>query len=237
MAKKTKTNDIFESHIVLSMFLQFHRNTIESEVNSFKEYIIDSRNNISKQQVSFNKMIEEEKKKHPDNINDLIDAYENQYYQINEFYPATFNNSTLLSLYSLFEFNLKSLCVTLQECEELKIKLGDINGQGYIDTSNKYLILVADLDLTELKTTWMQITLFQQLRNCIVHNNSSILTKKNQVIKDLEIYKYIKKNPNLKINKENGIFIISDDQFLLDTLDAIEKYLISVIKKLESKYK
>lgn len=240
MTEKIENIPNFEAISILSMFLQFDRITIESEIDSFKEYIIDNRNNIKKLQDSFNLMIEEQKKKYPDNIEDLYESYESQYYNYLEFYPATFNNSTLLSLYSLFEFNFKNLCITLQNNAQFKIKLEDINGQGHIDISRKYINLVAGIDLTELEATWQKIIVYQQLRNCIVHNNSSILKKKNQDIKNiktLDIYKEIKKNPNLKINEGNGTFIISNDQFLLDFLDLIEKYLLSILKKLEGQNK
>ncbi len=232
MITESSNNDLFKTKIVLPMFLQFHKNTIFSEIDSFREYIIDSRNNIKKQQNIFNEMIETEKKKYPENIDGLLEHYEEQYYQINKFYPATFNNSTLLSLYSLFEFNLKSLCITVQDCEEMKIKLDDINGEGYISKSKKYLNLVVGLDLNELEQTWEKITFFQRLRNCIVHFNSNIKKKKNQVVKNLDIYKEIENNPYLKID-DRGTFIISDDKFLLDILDLINIYLKTIIKKLE----
>lgn len=235
MTDNSKTiRDLFKASPVLPMLLQFHRGTIESEIKSFKEYIIDNRFSIKKQQDSFNKMIEEQVKSNPDNTQEIYEWYEDQHYQYNEFYPATFNNSTLLSLYSFFEFNLKHLCITLHRHKQYSIKLDDLSGQNYIEKSKKYLTLVANIDLTDLDSTWQEITKFQQIRNCIVHNNSNIIKQKEQPLKNQPLYQTIKNNTNLKLNEDKGTFIISDDQFLLDVTDTIEMYLVTILKKLEA---
>lgn len=230
----TSIRDLFKPSPILPMLLQYHRGTIESEIKSFQEYIIDNRFNIKKQQDSFNKIIEDQVKKNPDDTQEIYEWYEDQYYQYNEFYPATFNNSTFLSLYSFFEFNLKHLCLTLNRHKKYSIKLDDLSGQNYIEKSKKYLRLVASLDLTDLDLTWEEITKFQQLRNCIVHNNSNIIKQKDQPIKNQPLYQVIKNNTNIKLNEEKGTFIISNDQFLLDVTETIEKYLVTIIRKLEA---
>lgn len=110
----------FEPVSALSIYLNLARMTVEFEIESFKEYINDTKQSIQKQQDSFNSMFEEQKKKYPDNIAELYGTtYGDKNYQYNEFYPATFNNSTFLSLYSVFEFNLKNLCITLQSKETI----------------------------------------------------------------------------------------------------------------------
>jgi len=235
MTEKLSNKKLFKSTPVLPILLQFHRVSIDSEINSFKEYIIDTRHSIQKQQDSFNSMIEEQKKKHPNNIEDLIEAYEGQYYQYNEFYPATFNNSTLLSLYSLFEFNLKNLCLTLQNYAQYTKKLDKQSGDNYIQKSKNYLTLVVGLDLTGLDSIWKELDDFRLLRNCIVHNNSNIIKQKKKPITEQNpLYQIIKNNLYIKLNETRGTFIISNDKYLLDISERIEKYLITVIKKLEA---
>lgn len=233
--KSTSIRELFKASPILPILLQYHRGTIESEIKSFKEYIIDNRFSIKKQQESFNKMLEEQVKSNPDDTQEIYEWHEDQYYQYNEFYPATFNNSTLLSLYSFFEFNLRHLCITLDRHKKYSIQLEDLSGQNYIEKSRKYLNLVVNLDLTDLDSAWQAIIKFQKIRNCIVHNNSSIIKQKDQPIKKQPLYQIVKNNANLKLNEKKGTFIISNDQFLLDVTDTIEKYLVTIIKKLEGR--
>ncbi len=77
MTDETKSiRDLFKPSPVLPMLLQYHRGTIESEIKSFQEYIIDNRFNIKKQQDSFNKMIEEQVLKNPDDSQEIYEWYE-----------------------------------------------------------------------------------------------------------------------------------------------------------------
>src|SRR6478609_5582990 len=94
-----------QSSGVIPMLLQFERFSIRSEHDSFKEYIVDNRNSIKKQQDEFNKMIEKRVAQDPSNADEIYDWYLDQYHQYTDFYPALFNSSTLLSIYSSFEFN------------------------------------------------------------------------------------------------------------------------------------
>ncbi len=234
MAKKKLSKKLFKPAAVLPMLLQFHRSSIESEVDAFKEYIIDNRHSIKKQQKEFNKMVEDEIKLHPGNEHEISEWYEDQYSRYNDFYPAIFNNSTLLSVYSYFEFNLKRLCITLQNHKKHLIKLDDFGGQNYIDKSRKYIKLVEALDISSLDNTWQKITKYQNVRNCVVHNNSNIIKNKDLEVKKQPLYQILKTNPHLKLNEGNGTFIINDDQYLLDFCDIISEYLVEIIKKLEA---
>lgn len=244
MTEKSSNRPNFEGVTALSNLLRLHKMTIEFEINSFKEYININKENIKRQQDRLNSLIEEYQKKYPveysnnpyenQGFNELY-PYEDQHYQYNEFYPTTFNNATLLSLYSLFEFNLKSICIILHKNECYKIKLDDLNGRNYIEKSKKYLTLVVNLDLSDLDVIWKEIVKYQQIRNCIVHNNSDIMHQKGDLIEKQPLYQTIKNNVNLKLNEERGTFIISNEQFLLDFSDIIEKYLITIIEKLVAK--
>jgi len=233
MEPKEPYTDLFKPTPLLPILLQIHRVTARTQVDSFINYIIDSRQSIKKMQEDFNKSVEEEAKKHPQEEQEIYEWYEDQYYQYSEVYPVLFMNSTALSLYSFFEFNLKSLCHTLYVQKKYSKNPDKLTGNNYIEKSKRYLKLYAGIDLTDIEKLWQEITKFQKIRNCIVHNNSNIIKNKGQKIEKQPLYQIIKKNKNLELNKEKGTFIIKDDQFLLDFCDIIEKYFVSVVEKLE----
>lgn len=218
---------------VLPMLLEFLSSTIELEAKSFKEYILDSRISVKKQQDEFNSKIDNQMNLNPDGAQEIHEFYEDEYYQFNEFYPSTFNNSTLIMIYSFFEYNLRSMCNYLHRIQGHKISLDDLQGNNYIEKSKKYLTLVVGLNLDDLEMTWNKITKIQNIRNCIVHNNSNIRKSKKQDLKNSDLYKVIKSNPNLKLNEEKGTFSISDDQFLIDVIETVEIYLIEIVSKLK----
>lgn len=224
---------IFNASPVLPMILEFHRVTILTEIKSFKDYIIENHNSMSERQTAFNDMIEEKVKSYPDNEQEVYEWFEDDLYQYNEFYPTMFNNSTLLSIYSFFEFSLKNLCTSLSKYWQYKIQLDDLDGRNYIEKSKKYLILIANLDLTDIDSIWQEITKFQKIRNNIVHNNSNIIRQKDKPLEKQLLYPIVNSNRYLKLNIEKGTFIIENNQFLLDMLDLIEKYLTSIIGKFD----
>lgn len=231
MSKADSLRSSLKSTPVLPMLVEFLKSTIELEMKSFNEYIVDSRKSIQKQQRLFKKKIDERINSSPDGVEEIYDWYADEYFQYNEFYPTTFHNSTLISLYSFFEFNLKHICFYLHRIQKFKIKPKDLAGENYIEKSKKYLTLVVGVDLSDLDPIWNELTKFQQLRNCIVHNNSNI-KQKDQKISTHPLYQFIIKNPNLQLNENKGTFIINNDQLLLDFSDTIKKYLLSILAKI-----
>lgn len=224
----------FKASPVLPMIIELHRGTILTEVKSFKNYIIESRNNISERQNSFNDMIKENLKSYPNNEQIIYAWFDDEHYQYNEFYPTIFNNSTLLSIYSFFEFNLKNLCISMSKCEKFAGELDDLNDRNLIKKSKKYLTLIANLDLKDIESIWVKITDFQKIRNCIVHNNSNIVQQKDIPIEMQKLYSIVNGNKHLKLDIRKGAFVIDNDQFLLDMLDLTENYLLTIIGKLET---
>ncbi len=236
METTSNPEDIFKPVSFIPMILSIQRHSISNETDIFKEYIIDNRTNINKVKEEFIKRVNVELEKYPGQEQDIHEHYEDQYYQYTEFYPAIFNNSTLLSLYSFFELNLKELCHTMETYQGLRIKLKDLSGQNYVEKSRRYLELVVGIDLSDLQSTWEKITFYQRIRNKIAHNNSSIVEKKGPITSQ-PLYNAVVANSDLKLKESNGTIIISNDKFLIDFCDIIQQYLVPVILKIESKIK
>lgn len=233
MSKEKGFRELFKATPVFPIIMQYHGNIITTEKDSFKEYIVDSRNSIKHRQKQLSDNIDDLIKSNPNDQQEIHEWYEEQHYHYNEFYPNTLNNSTFLSLYSFFEYNLKSICVSLNKYGSARVKPDDLSGRNYIEKAKKYLTLILELDLSSLEMSWIEITKFQQLRNCIVHNNSNIFKNKDQPIKNQPLFQIVDSNKYLDINLENGTISINDDQFLIDTAECYHDYLKSVLKKIK----
>ncbi len=212
----------------LSMYIDFSGISIRTELSSLKNYIIDNKNSISKMQQEFKSMIESELKKHPENEQDIYEAYADNYSEVSNYYPTIFNNSTLIVLYSFFESNMKNICDLLHEHKPYKKK---VKG-SYIEESKKYLQSIAMIDLSDLGSLWEKINKYRKIRNSIVHNNSNIIESEGKVTEQ-PLYQIIKNYCSLTLDEKNGTFTITDNKFLISFIDISEKYLTSIIKKIQ----
>jgi hypothetical protein len=241
MIKKSDVQKILEAIPFLELFLGIHKTTISREMIGMKEYIIDGVSNINKLQEKFNKSLQKQMDEFP-NFADYNGKkiakqryQENtQHYQYKNLYPVTFNNSTLLTLYSFFEYNLKELCYTLNEHNKYNVTVDDLSGNDYIEKSKKYLKLVANVDVDKYDKDWKSIKEYQQIRNRIVHHNSSIAMKGKEFTQQ-SLYQYITKSNCLKLDLKNGNFNIIDHQYLLNFCNLIEKYIIDIIEEASKK--
>ncbi|MBC7652752.1 MAG: hypothetical protein H7101_13490 [Deinococcales bacterium] len=166
--------------------LQLHQTIFEYEIASFRQYIINIRQSITKQQEEFNQLFERIRERERDAEGDCGDVYEfyrEEDYLYNSFTSASYNSSTLMSLYSLFKFNLMKLCSTLQECLNSNMKPDGSKKTNEIEKSRKYLELVASIEFTGLETIWEAIDNFRILRNRIAHNNSKPWFVSSRIIK------------------------------------------------------
>ena len=115
------------------------------------------------------------------------------------------------------------------------MRVKDLAGNNYIEKSRRYLEIVAEINLDDTKLEWQKITQIQKLRNCIAHNDANIVKDKSIPIEKQELYKTLINDNRLEFDKTNGDFYIKEPEFLLDTIELIKKYLITVIDKLKVK--
>lgn len=234
MAEESNFRELFSAIPIQTMFLQFHKIAISTEMYSMKEYIIDGLSNIKSLQESLRKSVQEQMDKYPNDAEDIGEQYSEQYYQYKNLYPATFNNSTLLTLYSFFEYNLKALCHTMNQQNKYNLTVDDLSGGNYIEKSKKYLRLVVGIEVDKFSADWKMIEEYQQIRNCIVHNNSNIIKKANPIHQQ-PLYNYVHNSAYLDLDSNKGTFTIIDHQYLLDFCDVIERYIICVIREINPK--
>ena len=176
--------------------------------------------------------INEQIESNPDEVADIHDFHREQFERYYDFHPKFFHNSTLLTLYSFFEYNLKSICNLLKEHKNYNLKVDDLSGNNYISKSKKYLKLLAGISVDNFDDLWRQIEDYQKIRNSIVHNNSCIIRNSDSLEKQ-PLYQIIKKSECLELNEKDGTFKISHHKYLMDLIDLISKYITSIIQELK----
>ncbi len=203
------------------LILQLYRGHTSSELDSFKDYIVHSSENILTTQVEFEKLFSSEES--TDESQD--DYWNHEYHKLNDIFPYFFRQSTFIGLYSFLENRLYSLCDNLQRIKGYKIKISDLNGKNYIEKSKKYLKLIVGLETDDMNALWNKITEYQKIRNCLVHSNGSI--NDNQ-----PLYKIVAANSSLELDSNNKIQITSDD-FLLSFISIIKDYIMLLYDKIK----
>lgn len=217
---------------IIYIIIDIHKSTIKAELDSYREYIRESAGELQKKQTSFNVMIENLLSKDPQNRIDVYEWYEEQSINWNDFFPFAFNNSTYLTLYSFFEYNLKDICQSVHKYGGFTRRV-DFGKGDYIGAGKKYLQL-AGLDLADKEAIWGTIRKHQELRNSIVHNNSNIFRNYEKPIEEQSLYNFLSKNKYIKLDNAKGTFKIGDYQFLIEFCDQIESYLITILDKIST---
>lgn len=87
-------------------------------------------------------------------------------------------NSIFTSMFSHLEYKLYLFCKAIEKSNYFKIKIDNLNGST-LEKYFNYLNLVANIEsATRKQKNYQNLTLFQKVRNKIVHNGGMILTNK-----------------------------------------------------------
>lgn len=152
---------------------------------------------------------------YPELKDQLKDFYEIDYIKI----PCYLYNSAIVSLYSLLENNIISLCNIIQLETNSPIGFRDLAGFNVIEKGKFYLEKIANLDFEKLGKEWSSITDFQKLRNLIVHNNAQMKNPEQ----DIKLMSRVK---IIRVIEQN--FYIKDISLVYEFLGLIEKFIISI---------
>lgn len=85
-----------------------------------------------------------------------------------EYFPNLQRRSSLITLFSFFEYELNRLCSLFQVTENYQHSLKDVAGAGIV-RARTYLRKVALVDLSDPTRPWNDIRNIQALRNLVVH--------------------------------------------------------------------
>src|SRR5690606_30480133 len=122
-------------------------------------------------------------------------------------------NSIFISMFSHFEYKLFLYCKAIEKSNEFKIKLDNLSGSTLVKYLN-YLNLVANIESASKNTrNYQTLTLFQKVRNTLVHNGGIMITDINKKLESHELYKFLK-DKKVAMGGSLGIIRITNVDFL-----------------------
>jgi len=140
---------------------------------TLKKYLSRMEDYLQKATEQFEARISRQKKTlTPEQLSEFeIDDVEEYAYYYDEF-PKILRNHLLVSAYSLFEYDMKAICRSIKDKQNIRISLSDLKG-NLLEQVKLYWRL-ANLDLPCDQDTWEEISKYCKVRNCIVHDSGLI---------------------------------------------------------------
>ena len=127
--------------------------------------------------------------------------------------------STIVMVYSVIEYSLNKICMILEKQLNTNIKLDDLKNRGYIGTYFIFFEKVALIDFDKLEYSRFQK--FQNVRNNIVHANSTL--ERKEIIQILQSYKQ-------SIRTKDGRYHFNNDYFVTNFIKTSKKLINSLEK-------
>lgn len=143
-------------------------------------------------------------------------------------------NNAFVGAISLFEVLLKNLCEIF--VIESQIAPDEINARSYTEKSMKFLTKVVGVDLPENDDRWTSIRMHIDLRNIIVHQNSTVQKTPNRPVPEQpKDYRRVVAFPGVQIVYESetyAFFAVENSDVIVNFCDLAEGYLEDVVGKL-----
>ena len=106
-------------------------------------------------------------------LNDFNEIWLEQEFEYDYIYPRILQNSFLVTVYAYLEEWLGWFYETVRERGSLTIGWQDLHGD-MLGRARTYLEKLGGISFPADSTTWEQIRRYQQLRNCLVHQNGRL---------------------------------------------------------------
>ena len=214
-------------------YLDQFSNRLEIEIRFFIEQIKGNLDYLS----AYNRYVNANEEYINSNPEKEYDFFKFAYNQFHSYFPYIVNNSLLITFDSYFDnkFYILTEYVSMQTITTFNIKKS--NGT-YIYKCFDYFNKVLKIPISRKNKNWVSIINKHQIRNLIVHNNSSLSKSLSDNISFEEI-KEIKKHKDFKLINScehielmelSGIFYVKDTEFLIGFLNDIKIFLKSVIE-------
>jgi hypothetical protein len=142
--------------------------------------------------------------------------------------PYLLKHSLFISVYSFFEYSLKSFSqLVTSQLHQYKRRVSDFE-----KVHQYYSFLINEVQLDKLKTDddWKKMNIFRDLRNSMVHYNSTI--GKNISTKT---YEFIQQDSRILFEEPRG-FKIKDDALILELIEVSKRLMIVLLEDFERKY-
>ncbi|WP_439185882.1 hypothetical protein [Carboxylicivirga taeanensis] len=214
----------FNKNEIIKIELNDFKKRFDHELRYLEEYFELNKKMLIKRKWELDSCLSDDILNNPELEDTFRDFYLLDYIKI----PCYFYNSAIVSLYSLLENNLNSLCEIIQTETNFVIGLNDLTGSNIIDKGRRFLIKIANIDFRKVDKEWIRITDYQKLRNLIVHNNSQIKNRETD-------FKLLSRFNGIKTYSVEKDFHISDIKVISDFLALIKKFISSLIDQIEER--
>ncbi|MEB1806610.1 MAG: hypothetical protein LPK26_04755 [Bacillaceae bacterium] len=194
----------------------YKRFFIDFSLNDFRDY-----SKIVEQQFkdSLQKFEKEASELTPDEQEEYFDHYYDEWSPFKNDFPKIHRSSLFISIYSFLESALINLCKRSYGKYHLSSTYEDISGNG-IERAKIYLTKVAEIDFPSNTKEWQFIKLCNDIRNCIVHNQSYLNSDSKKAEK---LENQLKKTPLINVDVSGEITI--EEGFCNLFIDTLESFL------------
>jgi hypothetical protein len=164
---------------------------------------------------------------------DLLDMYYvDDIHRLRKVFPDILHKSLFLSLYNFLEAILNRYCDYVKRhgnlCKSFK-DLGNEPDQS-IRRARKYLVSIAKVSFPDSKE-WNEITTYQKLRNCVVHNDGQLRSRADAK----HLREYVSRNSEylrLEFPSEKLVF---QEGFCGKALYTVRKFLSDLYDRVKEK--
>lgn len=142
--------------------------------------------------------------------------------------PFLLKHALFISAYSFMEYSLKKFC----EIASAELKMHQRRVSEFEKVYQYYFFLINDLKISKekLEDDWDKLNIFRDLRNSMVHYNSTI--GKNISAKT---YDFITTDSRIQF-EEPRAFYIKDEALIMEVLKVSRRFLVSLMEEYERSY-
>lgn len=175
--------------------------SIRMDLEAFKKHIRNVESFLNQEVIAFEKHAAEVTAEWEDfERAEYYENLHNEYWELSKVYPSIQRKSELISIYTILENTINKICLLYQSSIENPVKIEDLEANGIIDRSKRYLEKVVLLDFPSRHNSWKEITKIQQIRNSFVHADGNVKTGNSDLIKYINQSQYLElKNNKIKI--------------------------------------
>ena len=164
---------------------------------------------------------------HPPNDDIPLDIYFDELADIKKHkllkvFPDLLLEALFITAYSYFEKELDDVCGSLKERCSFSLSLSDLNGKG-VFRSLLYLKKIARLNIDSKIVN--RISIYNKIRNCIVHNNGVLQENDKNLLAELS------KLPNIDTNKSKGLKLTA--MFLEETIEDYIEFVALIFSEIK----
>lgn len=107
-------------------------------------------------------------------LNHIQDSLVDRMIEIDRDFVQSFRASIITQLYSFLERTLIGACESYELNHNKEFGVDDLRGNGDFEKAKLFLTKSAKVDIKLLEPNWSFLNNLRVLRNCIVHNNSTV---------------------------------------------------------------